>query len=601
MDKKETIVSILMGICIAVLFGAANAYVGLKAGITISASIPAAVISVGIFKYILKRPSVKHTMLATTVGAAGEAVAAGIIFTVPALYMWAGEGTVKAPDIIYIALAAAFGGILGILFIQPMKKTLFNSGKEGLTYPESVASSKVILSSVSKQSQSKVIFNGVFVSGGFTFLSQILKIFPDNIKHTFGAMKNATIGINILPALIGVGYISGYKVSSCFFAGGIIGWIILIPIITAFGGDNVFFPASLPISQLTVDEIWNSYIKYIGAGAVAAGGIIGLIKMFPGMIKNFLKSMKTLRPFVPKNRIIAIIGMALLCIMATGYYKFGVAGLLIILIFGFFFSIVSARMAGMLGSSNNPVSGIAMITLAVTSFMLLMTGRNNQEIYGAAIIIGAIVCVAASLAAETSQILKTGTLLGGPWKIQEFGMIIGVIVSALFISCILMLMDKAWGFGTENLSAPQAVMMKMIVESTVNNNLPWLYIFIGVIFAIVIELLKIPVLPVAVGLYLPISMSSCIFVGGLLAQFFEKKKEEEKERGILFASGLIVGEGIIGILSAVFAVVSIGGNTIAERLDLSEKFNFGIIGSILGIASLIFIFILNSKERDTNE
>lgn len=597
MDRKETVISILVGICIAVLFGAANAYVGLKAGITISASIPAAVISVGVFKYILKKSSIKYIMIATTVGAAGEAVAAGIIFTVPALYIWAREGVLKTPNVLYIALSAAFGGILGILFIQPMKKTLLIEEKEELNYPESIASSKVILSSVSKKNQSKFIIRGVLASGGFSFLSEVLKVFPDKIKYTFSMLKNATISINILPALMGVGYISGYRVSSCFFAGGIIGWVILIPIITAFGGNNVFFPGTLPISQLAVDDIWNNYIKYIGAGAVATGGVIGLIKIFPGMIKNFGKSIKNAQPFATKNRIINIVGITLVGIIAIHYYKFEIVGLIIIILFGFFFSIVSARMAGMLGSSNNPISGIAMITLAVTSFILLIDGKKEQEVYELAIIIGAVVCVAASLAAETSQVLKTGSLLGGPWKMQEFSMVIGIVISALSISCILMVMDKAWGFGSENLPAPQAVMMKMIVESTANNNLPWTYIFIGAIFSIVMELLEIPVLPVAVGMYLPISMSSCIFLGGLLAKFFEKKKEDSKECVILFASGLIVGEGIMGVISAVFAIVSIGGSTIGNRLDLSEKCDLGMPGSIMGIVALVFIFIFSSKYR----
>lgn len=597
MNKREYAISILVGIGIAVLFGAANAYVGLKAGITISASIPAAVISVGVFKYILKSSSLKNTMLATTVGAAGEAVAAGIIFTVPALYIWAREGVLAAPSILYISLAATFGGILGILFIQPMKKLLLVQEKEELIYPESIASSKVILSGVNKQSQSKYILHGVLVSGGFTFLSQILKVFPDSVKHTFSGLKNATAGINILPALIGVGYISGYRVSSCFFTGGIIGWIILIPIITAFGGDNVFFPATLPISGLTAEAIWSSYIKYIGAGAVAAGGIIGLVKIFPGMIRNFGKSIKKIDTGTMKSRLIPITAIAMLGAMAIGYYIFGIVGLMIIIIFGFFFSIVSARMAGMLGSSNNPVSGIAMITLAVSSMVLLMTGKIEQDMFFLAVIMGAVVCVAASLAAETSQVLKTGSLLGGPWKVQELGMVIGVVISSLSISCILMLMDKAWGFGSESLSAPQAVMMKMIVESTANNNLPWTYIFIGVVFAIVMELLNVPVLPVAVGMYLPISMSSCIFLGGLLAKFLDKRKEEFKERGVLFSSGLIVGEGIMGILSAIFAVVSLGGSTVGDRLDLSGHFSLGIPGSITGIIVLVAIFIHSSVRE----
>ena len=596
MDRKKIIVSIISGISIAVLFGAANAYVGLKAGITISASIPAAVISVGIFKFLLRKSDAKYIMLTTTIGATGEAVAAGLIFTIPALYMWAREGDIVIPNVFYIAFAAALGGILGILFVQPLKKNLLIQEKNVLIFPESIASANVIRSGISKENDTNLILQGIAISSGFAFISQVLKVIPDNIKYTFSSMKNASVGINILPSLIGVGYISGYKVSSCFFAGGIIGWIILIPIITVVGGDNIIFPSSLPIFQMSAEDVWNCYIKYIGAGAVAAGGIISLVKLFPGMIRNFGKSIKALQHTTIKYNAFIAIGCIFLCAIIINYYGFGIWGIGIILVFGFFFSIVSARMAGMLGSSNNPVSGIALITLAIASIVLSISENEEQIIYLLAIIIGATVCVAASLAAETSQVLKTGMLLGGPWKIQEVGMILGVIISSLSISCILTLMDKAWGFGTENLTAPQAGMMKMIVESTVNSNLPWTFILVGVAFAIVLEILKIPVLPVSVGLYLPISMSSCIFLGGILAKIVENRKEEQ-ERGLLLGSGLIVGEGIIGILSAIFAVFSIGGGTLADQLDVSEHFSLGMLGSFLGVIILVLIFILGCKRR----
>ena len=354
------------------------------------------------------------------------------------------------------------------------------------------------------------------------------------------------------------------------FAGGILGWFVLIPAIVTFGTDIVMYPATVSVAELYAtggaSAIWASYIKYIGAGAVAAAGIISLIKTFPTIVKAFTGSVKgisksngnkakTDRTNMDIDMRFVLISIAVLILLI-----WMIVGAILVVIFGFFFSAVSSRMVGLVGSSNNPVSGMTIATVLIATFCLKLTGDTGVHGMQGAIAIGSIICIAACMAGDTSQDLKTGYILGATPKKQQIGEIMGTIAAALAIGGVMVLLDSAFGFGTDKLAAPQATMMKMIIEGVMDGNLPWTLIFIGVFIAIVIELLGISALPVAIGLYLPLELSAPIMLGGLIKFIVEKvygKQNDESGKGILFCSGLIAGEGILGIVLAILTVAGV--------------------------------------------
>jgi len=425
-----------------------------------------------------------------------------------------------------------------------------------------------------------------------------------------------------------VGYICGPKISSYMFAGGILSWLVFIPLIVLFGADTVVAPASATVAEVFAADgasgIWGSYIRYIGAGALAAGGIISLIKSLPLIITTFKDSIKSMggakgsgarteRDISMKIVLIAIAVLTLLVWLVPAI-PVNPIGAVIVVIFGFFFATVSSRMVGLVGSSNNPVSGMAIATLLIATLILKITGSTGSTGMVAAISIGSIICIVAAISGDTSQDLKTGFLLGAtPWK-QQVGEVIGVVASSLAIGGTLYLLDSAWGFGSAELGAPQATLMKMITEGVMGGNLPWGLVFVGAFIAILVEILGIPVLPFAIGVYLPVHLNACIMVGGLVRLFFDriKKKEEEKNEiindGILFCSGMIAGEGLVGILLAVLAIIPIGGSTLAEILDVSGR--LGLSESVAKICSIVVFgliilsllkFSLWKKRSKTNK
>ena len=573
-----TITSIIMGVLLAVVFGAANAYLGLRVGMTVSASIPAAVISMGVIRMIMKKNSVLESNIVQTLGSAGESVAAGAIFTLPALFIWASEGVMEKPGILEITLIALIGGLLGVLFMVPLRNALIVKEHGILPYPEGKACAEVLLAGEEGGANATTVFAGMGIAAAFKFVIDGLKAVPSEVNLRFQGFAGE-IGTQIYPAVMSVGYICGPKIASYMFAGGVVSWMVIIPLIVLFGSDAILYPGTAPIGEIFAESgaggIWGSYIRYIGAGALAAGGIISLIKSLPLIIRTFsdaLKSMKggigstsTLRTEQDLDMRFVFAGIVVL-ILAIGIVPaipVSFLGAVIVVVFGFFFATVSSRMVGLVGSSNNPVSGMAIATLLVATLLLKMTGDAGAHGMQGAIAIGSIICIVAAISGDTSQDLKTGYLLGSTPKKQQFAELIGVTASALAIGGVLYLLDAAWGFGSEELGAPQATLMKMIIEGVMEGNLPWALVFTGVFLALVIELLGIPVLPFAIGVYLPVQLNACIMVGGVIRLIFEKMKKEEKEKeeiitdGILYCSGMIAGEGLVGILLAVFAVVGI--------------------------------------------
>ena len=589
-----TVTSIVMGIILAVVFGAANAYLGLRVGMTVSASIPAAVISMGVIRVIMKKDSILESNMVQTIGSAGESLAAGAIFTLPVLFLWAKDGIMDSPSLVEIALIALCGGILGVLFMVPLRNALIVKEHGVLPYPEGTACAEVLLAGEEGGASAKSVFAGMGLAAAFKFLVDGIKVIPGVITAPIKALKTE-LSAEVYPALIGVGYICGVKIASYMFAGGLIGWFVLIPAIVTFGGDTILYPGTDTIANMYAaggaGAIWSSYIRYIGAGAVAAGGILSLIKSLPLIVNTFVDAIKGMKGSKSNSTLrtnqdldMRIIGIGVLVMILTIWLvpviPVTLLGAILIVVFGFFFATVSSRMVGLVGSSNNPVSGMAIATLLFATICLKVTGDTGVHGMGGAIAIGSIICIVAAMAGDTSQDLKTGYILGATPKKQQIGELIGSVVSALAIGGVLILLNSAWGFGTTELSAPQATLMKMIIEGVMDGNLPWALVFIGVFAAIVVEILGISVLPVAIGLYLPLELSTTIMIGGLIRWYVDKKKGSKKtddaDDGILFCSGMIAGEGLVGIILAIFAVAGV-----ADKLNLSGVLNTGLIGGIV--------------------
>ncbi|MDY4737724.1 MAG: oligopeptide transporter, OPT family, partial [Terrisporobacter sp.] len=527
-----TVTSVILGAIIAIIFGAANAYLGLRVGMTVSASIPAAVISMGILRMILKGESILENNIVQTIGSAGESLAAGAIFTLPAMFIWMKEWGIGSPSLIEIALIALCGGLLGVFFMIPLRKALIVKEHGVLPYPEGTACAEVLLAGEEGGSKASVVFAGLGISAVYKFIADGLKVFPSEIEWAIPGYTNCAIGIDVLPALVGVGYICGYKISGYMFSGALVGWFVLIPMISLFGGDVVLYPATDPISSLDYWGIWDSYIRYIGAGAVAFGGILSLIKSLPLIVDTFRKAMKdysikgessTLRTDNDMSMKVVLLGSlaVIISIWLIPTIPVNLLGAVLIAVFGFFFATVSSRLVGLVGSSNNPVSGMAIATLLISTLALKASGLVGREGMLGSIAIGSIICIIAAIAGDASQDLKTGYIVGATPRKQQMGEIVGVLISAITIGAVLYLLDTAWGFGSKDIPAPQATLMKLVVEGVMDGNLPWPLIFAGASIGLAVEVLGIPILPFAVGLYLPIHLSAGIMVGGLVRLFTE--------------------------------------------------------------------------------
>ncbi len=600
-----TVTSVIMGCILAVIFGAANAYLGLRVGMTVSASIPAAVISMGVIRVILRRNSILESNMVQTIGSAGESLAAGAIFTMPALFLWAEEGLTSKPGIVEITLIALCGGILGVLFMVPLRNALIVKEHATLLYPEGTACADVLLAGEEGGANASTVFSGMGLAAIFKFVVDGLKLLPADVSAAFKSFKGE-IGMEVYPALLGVGYIVGPKIASYMFTGSLIGWMVIIPLICLFGPDTWMYPAAegTTIAQLYANggasAIWSTYVKYIGAGAIATGGIISLIKSLPLIVTTFRDSMKSMKGSkntstertaqdLPMQFILLGVVAMVFIIWIVPAIPVTLLGAVIIVVFGFFFATVSSRMVGLVGSSNNPVSGMAIATLLIATFAIKSSGKTGIDGMTAAIAVGSVICIIAAIAGDTSQDLKTGYLLGATPKKQQMGEMLGVVVSGLAIGGVLYLLNAAWGYGTAEIPAPQAQLMKMIVEGIMGGNLPWGLVFVGVFLAICLEILRIPVMPFAIGLYLPIYLNATIMIGGIVRGLLDRRKGvDEKTKtaqatdGTLYCAGMIAGEGLVGILLAIFAVVGIS-------LDMSGVVNLGNIGGVV----LMIIMILS--------
>ena len=602
-----TVTSIVMGVILAIVFGAANAYLGLRVGMTVSASIPAAVISMGVIRVIMKKNSILESNMVQTIGSAGESLAAGAIFPMPALFLWAEEGLCGMPSLVEITLIALCGGVLGVLFMIPLRNALIVKEHATLLYPEGTACADVLLAGEEGGSNASTVFSGMGLAAIFKFIVDGVKLIPADIAAEFKSFKGE-LGMEVYPALLGVGYIVGPKIASYMFVGSLFGWMVIIPMICLFGADTWMYPADVgvTIGQLYAEggagALWGSYVRYIGAGAIATGGIISLIKSFPLIVTTFRDSIRSMKGSkntsdartaqdLPMSIVLIGIVAMIVIIWLVPAIPVTILGALLIVVFGFFFATVSSRMVGLIGSSNNPVSGMAIATLLIATITIKATGDSGITGMTGAIAIGSVICIIAAIAGDTSQDLKTGYLLGATPKKQQIGELVGVVASGLAIGGVLYLLNAAWGYGGAEVPAPQATLMKMIVEGIMGGELPWNLVFVGVFLALGLEILRIPVMPFAIGLYLPIYLNASIMIGGVVRMFMDgrknvdaKTKERQSTDGTLYCAGMIAGEGLVGILLAILAVCGV-------TMDLSGSVNLGNIGGVVLMAVMILCLL----------
>lgn len=562
-NRELTATALVLGVLLAVVFGAANAYLGLRVGLTVSASVPAAVISMGVLRFVLRRDSILENNMVQTIGSAGESLAAGAIFTLPALYLWAEERPAEfsAPELLSVALIALSGGILGVLLMVPLRKSLIVSDKT-LVYPEGLACADVLRAGEAGAKHAKNVFFGLGAAAVIKFVTGWLKWIPETFVWPVKVIRGA-VGFDISPALLGVGYIVGPKVSALLFCGAMFGWMVLMPIVIATVPE-----ASAMWDAGNVKAVWSGYVRYIGAGTIAVGGFISLVRSLPMFFRTFKSANGASgeeagaegdeKRDLPMKTVIGCLLCVVTFIWLVPAVPVSFVGALMIALFGFFFAAVSARMVGLVGSSNNPVSGMTIATLVVATLVLKETGSVGAAGMVAAIAIGSVVCIVAAIAGDTAQDLKTGHVLGAtPWK-QQVGELVGVTASALAIGGVLVMLHRAWGFGSDAISAPQATLMKVIVEGIMDGGLPWGFIGIGAAIAVVLAILRVPVMPVAIGIYLPVGLSVTMFAGGLLRWVVSRRQGEGTASvegvGTLFSAGLVAGEGLCGIILAILAL-----------------------------------------------
>ncbi|MBC2283079.1 oligopeptide transporter, OPT family [Listeria booriae] len=608
-----TVTAIVLGIILSILFGAANAYLGLKVGLTVSASIPAAVISMGILRGIFRRDSILENNIVQTMTTAGEALGAGAVFTIPALFMMGVE--IKQIMLVFIVLT---GGFLGVFMMVPLRRMLIVNEHETLPYPEGTACAEVLKTGEKGGgAQAKLVVFGFAIGGVVKVLTDGFKLFRSDVQTGIYNFQNAFVGTQIYPALLGVGFIIGPKIAGQMVAGGLMASLVLIPAIAFFGAgsSDIIFPATEALKTLDASMIWDNYIRYIGAGAVAAGGLITLAKTLPAIWQTLRSTMVGLNKSkgykvvelertdkdIPMKWVLIGIAVLIVVIAFDPFTNVGVIGALAIAIFGFLFVTVASRIVGIVGSSSSPVSGMTIATLLIVAIAYKSFGYTGTEGIILTLTVAAIVCTALAVAGDISQDLKTGYLVGGtPWK-QQVAMMIGVMASGLVMGYILTLLDNAYGMGSEALPAPKAALMKILAEGILNGNLPWTLIFIGVAIAVVIEFLGMNSLVFAVGLYLPLNISATVMFGGfvrlIVNQVIKHKKDKEKaariERGTLFASGLIAGESLLGVIIAF--IISINPNIIPTEYLLTNQWLPFLV--FLIVCALLYFSTVPRKQK----
>ncbi len=577
-----TIKAVGLGILFGIIFGAANAYLGLRAGLTISTSIPVAVMTVAVFRALSTvgvRGTILETNISQTTGSASSSLASGVIFTLPALFMWG-----MPPQLLQMTLLAMCGGLLGILFMIPLRRFLIEREHGKLPYPEGTACAEVLVANEIGGGRARFVFYGLAGGAFFKFLTSWIRVIPADAHVRIPFLKKGELGMDLSAALFGVGYILGPRIAAVMVGGGLLSWLVIIPAIAYWGDARTapFFPETVQlIHDMAPREIWSRYVRYIGAGAVATAGIITLIRSIPVMVSSFRIGAAQLSERVSvdvgaelrtdKDLPLRFVGIgvviiaAVLILVPQVFGSVGGVGIrtvaaVCVVIFAFFFVTVASRIVGLVGVTSNPTSGMTIAALLGTASIFLFFGWTDALGKAAALTVGCVVAIAASISGDTSQDLKTGYLLGATPRRQQTAELIGVLTSATFVCLTVLALGKGFGFGSTELPAPQATLMKLVIDGVLDQNLPWLLVAIGAGIAIACELARIPSLPFAVGVYLPVSTMTPIFVGGLIRLWMERSAKDattaadRRERGVLLGSGFVGGEGLLGVGIALVAV-----------------------------------------------
>ena len=562
-----TLRALVLGSVLGIIFGAANAYLGLKIGMTITASIPVSVISMGILRGILRGGTVLENNIVQTVGSAGESIAAGICFTIPALLMMG-----LTPSWFTLFMVACLGGLLGVLLMIPLRRYLIVREHGKLPYPEGTGCAEVLVAGEEGGSKFKTVFAGLGIGALYKGLMDpyVCGLWAETPSAALPFLKKGEIGLNSYPSLLGVGFIIGPRIAALMLAGGALAWLGLIPLIATIGDHlpTPLYPSTVPIADMEPSDIWNRYIRYIGAGAVALGGIVSLIKALPTVFGSFKASLKGFSLKVnkkeprtmmdlPGSLVVGLAVVVALIIWALPSMEVNLLGAFLVVLFTFFFASVASRVVGLVGGSSLPVSGMTIAALLGTSLIFTAMGWTGDAGKFAVLIISAVVCVGISSAGDMSQDLKTGFLIGATPYRQQYGQFIGVITAAVTTGLVVLLLHHTFVIGSDNLPAPQATLMRLVVEGVMDKNLPWAFVLTGMVIAGAVELLGVTSLPFAVGLYLPFALSVPIMVGGILRGVLEKLQsgdslKEMRENGVLFGSGMVAGDASLGVLIALF-------------------------------------------------
>ena len=603
-----TLQAVLLGTFLSVAFGMVNAYLGLKVGLTVSASIPSAVISMTVLRGILRRGTVLENNIVHTIASSGESLAAGIIFTVPALIFLG-----LNPSGFFIFLLGATGGLLGILMMIPLRHNLTINEHHTLPFPEGTACAKVLIAGDTGGANARPVFLGIGCGALYQFVMKGLRLWQDSVLWSFTSLHKATIGFELTPIFLGVGYLIGPRIASYMLLGGILGWVILIPMFNLIAGNSIGTLFGLPaeLAQLPAFAIWSKYVRYVGAGAVATGGLISLIRAFPAMRSSLQVALSSLRNTNTRDGTrrtaqdlhpgIVIGGVACLGLglWLVPVFQLDFVAAVLAVVFAFVFVVVSARMVGLIGSTSQPVSGMTISALLAISLLLLATGHTGPEGMGMAITCGAVVCIAVALAGDMSQDLKTGALLGATPRYLQLGEMIGVCVAALRAGWVLFLLHQAYTLGSELLPAPQAKLMATLVQGVMDGQLPWALMLLGGSFALAAEMVGIPSLAFAIGLYLPVTTSASLILGGLVAGWMKKQATDDNEhhqqhnRATLFASGLIAGDALMGIGIAILVVSGLD-QTLALRSPTESPLEY--IWTIVPFALLAWGVLRIAKQ-----
>ena len=614
-----TLKAVVIGALFGLLFGASTVYLGLRAGLTVSASIPIAVLAISVLKK-LGGSTILENNIVQTIGSAGESVAGGVVFTIPALIFLTPDGPAYF-NYYQITMLAFAGGILGVLMMVPLRRALIVKEHGVLPYPEGAACADVLVAGERGGKLAAMVFAGVAVGALWKAFSWVFNIFLTELDYSTprsSQFPNATLNVDISPEYMGVGYVIGPRIAGTMFAGGVVSWLVLLPLLSILGA---YIPVPLPpihpnfannpatglpflISQMSAAQLWSAYIRYIGAGAVLAAGLITLGRTLPTIVASARDGLKDFgagasgsavqRTERDLPTVFVIAGSVLLAVFLAVAPKMPMQGnvlaAILVIVFGFLFVTVSSRITGLIGTSSNPISGMTIATLILTCLLFVALGWTGNAYGPIALCVGAVVCIAAANAGGTSQDLKTGYLVGATPYYQQLGLVIGVVTSAGVIGWTTLYLHTVFGIGTAAIPAPQATLMATIIKGLLNQNLPWGLVLVGMFISVTLELCGVRSLSFAVGSYLPIATTAPIFAGGMVRAFVERKtgaaRESEVGAGTLFSSGLIAGGSLCGILFAVL----VGTGHIALPQSLGSLVPFLHEGTSGYVASvLLFI------------